>query len=214
MFDRRDASIFLRTVARSRRAAGAIFRRLLPPPPPLTLSQRYPQHQFGCGTYGDFNILAWGEGARLNIGSYTSIADGVSIFLGGEHRTDWVTTFPFSEFWPSARPYRGHPRTRGDVLIGNDVWIGTEAVVLSGVTIGDGAVVGARAVVTRDVAPYSIVAGNPARLVRQRFDEPIARRLLALKWWDWPRARLEKAMPDLLSDDIERFLNRAEAGEY
>lgn len=195
-----------------RRAIGAILRRTRPIPP-QTLSERYPQYRFGRGTYGGLNVL-WGGGATLEIGSFTSIAEGVKVFLGGEHRTDWVTTFPFNILWESARQHTGHPKTKGDVLIGSDVWIGTEALISSGVTIGDGAVVGARAVVTRDVAPYAIVAGNPASFVRFRFDERQIRRLLALKWWNWDDGEIETAMPDLLNDQIDVFLTRAESGAY
>lgn len=150
----------------------------------------------------------------LFVGNYTSIASGVKVFLGGEHRTDWVTTFPFNVLWESAKHYEGHPATKGDVVIGNDVWIGTEALITSGVKIGDGAVVGARAVVTRDVPPYAIVAGNPAKIVRYRFDEKSIERLLALQWWDWPEHQIARAMPDLLNHQIALFLEKAERGDY
>ena len=110
--------------------------------------------------------------------------------------------------------YEGHPSTRGDVTIGNDVWIGTEAVVLSGVSIGDGSVIGARSVVVKDVAPYSIVSGNPARYIRHRFEDEITRRLSAIQWWNWKEQKISLAMEDLLSNNIERFLSNAEAGLY
>ena len=196
-----------------RRFVGKVGRRLFPTYS-ITLAERYPQYQFGRGTYGDLSVLSWGEGATLAVGNYTSIAPGVKIFLGGEHRIDWVTTFPFNVDWKSARHHAGHPRTKGDVLIGSDVWIGTEALIFSGVTIGDGAVVGARAVVTRDVAPYTVVVGSPARVVKHRFPAQVIERLLAVKWWDWHEAQIEKAMPDLLSNQIELFLEKAERGDY
>src|SRR5512143_2928244 len=113
----------------------------------LNLSERYPHYQIGRGTYGDLKVYSWGEGATLTMGSYTSVAMGAKIFLGGEHRIDWVTTYPFNALWESAKQYSGHPKTKGDVVIGSDVWIATEAMILSGVSIGDGAVIGARAVV-------------------------------------------------------------------
>lgn len=197
-----------------RRIIGAIWRLLVPPS--NVLSERYPQYIFGRGTYGGsgFNVRFGGEGATLRVGSYTSIAAGVIVLLGGEHRTDWVTTFPFNVLWDSAQHHTGHPKTKGDVLIGNDVWIGTEALISSGVTIGDGAVVGARSVVVRDVPPYAIVVGNPARVVRFRFDEETIKRLLALQWWNWKETQIAKAMPELLSDQISFFLECAEAGDY
>ena len=179
----------------------------------LPLSARYPDYRFGRGTYDDgLEILEWGEGAKVSIGQFCSIAAGVKIFLGGNHRTDWVTTYPFSQFqaaWPAATGIGGHPATRGDVTIGNDVWIGAGATILSGVTIGDGAVVGASAVVSRDVPPYAIVAGNPGRVARYRFAQGTIDRLLATKWWDWPEDKISRFMPRLLGADIEAFLDEA-----
>lgn len=195
------------------RLAGKIWIYLFPKPI-ITLAERYPQYQIGRGTYGDLTVLSWGEGASLCIGNYGSIAAGVKIFLGGEHRMDWVTTFPFNIVWESARHHKGHPKTKGNVSIGSDVWIGTEAIISSGVTVGHGAVIGARAVVTHDVAPYAVVAGNPARVVKLRFDEKTIERLLALKWWDWPESQIKKAMPELLNEQIAEFLKKAERSDY
>lgn len=201
------------TVHSFRSLVGQVWLRLFPERR-ISLAARYPQYQFGCGTYGDLSVLSWGEGATLIVGSYTSIASGVKVFLGGEHRMDWVTTFPFNVLWESARDHEGHPKTKGNVLIGNDVWIGTEALITSGVTIGDGAVIGARAVVTHDVPPYAVVAGNPARILKFRFDEVTITRLLTLKWWTWPQPKIEKAMLKMLSQEITLFLTKAERGDY
>jgi chloramphenicol O-acetyltransferase type B len=140
------------------------------------------------------------------MGAYCSTGPGVQIFLGGEHRVDWLTTYPFSEFWEAAKTIKGHPYTKGDVNIGNDVWIGAEAIILSGVTIGDGAVIGARAVVAKDIPPYAIAVGNPARIIRQRFDEKTIEKLLEIKWWNWDDAQIEKFLPILLSQDFGAFL--------
>jgi len=170
--------------------------------------ERYPQYQIGKGTYGFPHVR--GEGAALRIGAYCSIAPQTQIFLGGEHRTDWVTTYPFSALWEAGKCIKGHPRNKGDVTVGNDVWIGREAVIMSGVNIGDGAVIGARAMVTRDVPPYAIVGGNPACIVRMRFDEEIIQRLLNIRWWHWDDERIEMALPMLLDDKIEAFLEAAE----
>ena len=142
--------------------------------------------------------------AKLTIGSFCSISDNVTIFLGGEHRTDWISTFAFKEkFDDSVVSVR---KTKGDVVIGNDVWIGQSATILSGVTIGDGAVIGTMAVVAKDVPPYAIVAGNPARVIRLRFTEDQIKRLLELKWWDWSDEVIQAKLPLFVSDDIERFL--------
>lgn len=126
------------------------------------------------GSYGIPLVHDWKEGSTLKIGSFCSfcsIAEDVNIFLGGHHRSDWITTFPFPAFISTPEPIEGYAFSRGDVVIGNDVWLCTGAVILSGVIIGHGAVVAAGAVVTQDVEPYSIVAGNPARCVRSRFAE-------------------------------------------
>lgn len=177
---------------------------------PKTLQQKFPQYEIGRGTYGsDLRILRRKDGATLKIGAFCSIAAGVQIFLGGEHRIDWVTTYPFNVLWHSANHIKGHPKTKGDVEIGNDVWIGQEAVILSGVKIGDGAVVGVRAVVTANVPPYAVVAGNPARVLKKRFDDMTIQRLLNSKWWNWPESKIEKMLPMLLNHDIERFLTSA-----
>jgi|CXWL01.1.fsa_nt_gi acetyltransferase-like isoleucine patch superfamily enzyme len=184
-------------------------RALLAMRPKPTIQEKYPQFEIGRGTYGIPLIRSWNEGPVLRIGNFCSIAARVQILLGGEHRVDWVTTYPFSVFWPSASGVEGHPRIRGDVVIGNDVWLGTEATIMSGVTIGDGAVVGAKAVVTRDVPPYAVVAGNPARLVRFRFSDDEIERLLALRWWDWGDERIGEFLPLLLSTDVVRFLDAA-----
>ena len=160
----------------------------------------------GRGPYGKPKILEWGEGATLQIGSFCSISAGVQIFLGGEHRVDWVTTYPFNILWEEAHHITGHPKSKGDVHIGNDVWIGREAIIMSGVTIGDGAVIGARTVVTKDVPPYVIVAGNPASIIRKRFDDKIINRLLEIQWWSWEDSRIKKVLPMLLNNEIDVFL--------
>ena len=188
-------------------------RKRRDPDDPKGLRQRQPRHRIGKGSYGNPTIHAWDDTTRLTIGAYCSLADGVQIFLGGEHRVDWVSTYPFNVFWPAASGIAGHPASKGDVTIGNDVWIGTEAVILSGVTIGDGAVIGARAVVTKDVPPYAIAAGNPARVVKLRFDDATVARLLAVRWWDWDNDKIERALPLIMSPDVSTFLQAAEAGK-
>jgi acetyltransferase-like isoleucine patch superfamily enzyme len=150
-------------------------------------------------------------GAKLTIGKYCSIAEGVTILLGGNHRTDWVTTYPFNAMFGAFSSIGGHPQSRGDVKIGNDVWIGLDALILSGVTIHDGAVVGARSVVTHDVEPYTVVAGNPARECRKRFSDKQIAELVAIRWWDMPFEELTVSVPLLLSNRIDEFISSVKA---
>jgi acetyltransferase-like isoleucine patch superfamily enzyme len=169
----------------------------------ILLRERF---EVGRGTYGEPKVNHWGENATLRVGSFCSIANGVTIFLGGNHRVDWITTYPFSTLWDSAKGISGHPHTKGDVVIGNDVWIGANATILSGITIGNGAVIGACALVTKSVAPYTIVAGNPAKVIRKRFSEEEILLLEKLAWWDWPEEKLNKSMQILLSGDIQSLV--------
>jgi acetyltransferase-like isoleucine patch superfamily enzyme len=148
------------------------------------LAYHVAHHGFEIGdySYGDPIVRQWNDGSRLIIGCYCSIAGGVEFILGGMHAIEHVTTYPLSNLY-GAGPGET-PRSRGDIVIGSDVWIGAGAAVLSGVTIGHGAVIGAHALVTRDVAPYTVVAGNPAVPLRQRFADETVQQLLDLRWWE------------------------------
>jgi acetyltransferase-like isoleucine patch superfamily enzyme len=169
------------------------------------LASRY-GYAIGAHSYGRPKVRFPGPGRMLTIGRFCSIADKVEIFLGGNHRVDWVSTFPFAAFparWPGAdEAGRDYDASRGGVSIGSDVWLGSGAAILSGVTVGHGAVVAARAVVTRDVPPYAIVAGNPARAVRPRFDEASVAALLETAWWDLPDETIAGLVPLLSRDDV------------
>lgn len=177
------------------------------------LIARHPgQIIIGRYTYGRPKVRFAGSGARLIIGRYGSVGDGVEILLGGNHRTEWATTYPFHDYprlWPEAKDHPGNQVSRGDVIIGHDVWLGSQALILSGVRIGHGAVIGARAVVTKDVPPYGVVAGNPARLLRHRLTEEKIATLLASQWWAWPEADIRRLIPVLMSDRIEDLPPRA-----
>jgi len=144
---------------------------------------------------------------RLIVGSFCSIGSGAAFIMCGNqgHRHDWISTFPF--YWMSEVPAFAEAENgylpAGDTVIGNDVWIGSEAIVMPGVKIGDGAIIGTRALVTHDVEPYAVVGGNPARTIRKRFDDDRVRLLLEMRWWDWSDDQLKAAMPILTSGDIE-----------
>ena len=143
---------------------------------------------------------------KLVIGSFCSIGSGAAFIMAGNqgHRRDWISTFPF--YWMPEIDAFGGARNgfepAGDTVIGNDVWIGTEAIVMPGVKIGHGAVIGTRALVTKDVEPYAIVGGNPSKTLRMRFVEADIARLLELRWWDWSDDELKSAMPLLTDGDI------------
>jgi acetyltransferase-like isoleucine patch superfamily enzyme len=137
----------------------------------------------------NISIKEWGEGAALAIGSFCSIASSVTIFLGGNHRSDWITTFPFGHIFQEelgGGDIQGHPSTNGDVIIGNDVWIGHGACIMSGLVIGSGAVISANSHIVKNVMPYEIVGGNPARTIKKRFSDEVIALLLKLAWWELP----------------------------
>lgn len=144
-------------------------------------------------------------GDRLVIGRYCAIATGVQFIMNGaNHRLDGFSTYPFAIFgkgWedPDHDWAKG---SRGDTIVGNDVWIGTEAMILPGVTIGDGAIIGARAVVASDVPAYGIAVGNPARTVKRRFDEATVKRLLAVAWWTWSAEKATANLAAIRSADL------------
>lgn len=169
-----------------------------------------PTFTIGEHTYGEPTVLQFDHSSRLTIGRFCSISDHVTIILGGNHRIDWATTYPFPAFpetWPEAAAIVGHPDSKGDIVIGNDVWIGFGATILSGISIGNGAVIGAQAVISSDVAPYAIMVGNPAQEVRKRFDDATISGLLHLAWWNWPEEKIHRNISLLCSNQIQQLLS-------
>ena len=149
-----------------------------------------------------------GDDTRVSVGQFTSISYQVTMLAGGNHRLDWVTTSPLLTRLGIDDTRGAHLEHRGNIQLGNDVWIGFGANVLSGVTIGDGAVVAAGALVSKDVAPYEIVGGCPQRTLGWRFDERVRAALLAIAWWDWEDEKVARHVTDLCSDRIEGFVSQ------
>lgn len=147
------------------------------------------------------------NGDRLKIGKFCSIAcDAKFLFNSANHALGSLSTYTFPIFYEEwgldRRSVADAWDNKGDIVVGNDVWIGYEAVILSGVTIGDGAVIGARAVVTKDVPPYTIMGGVPARPIRRRFDEATVETLLRLRWWDWPKEKIARNLVAIQRGEI------------
>lgn len=155
---------------------------------------------WGIGSYGNPKIL-FEEKGNLKVGKFCSIANDVTIFVGGEHNTKSISSFPFTP--------KNH-YSKGDVTIGNDVWIGKSATILSGITIGDGAVIGANSVVTKNVEPYSIVAGNPAKIIKHRFNDETIKKLLKIKWWDFDIHTIWENRKLLNDNNLDEFLKKFE----
>mgnify|MGYP004527534365 CR=1 FL=1 len=148
------------------------------------------------------------NGDRLKIGKFCSIACGARfLFNSANHAMRSLSNYTFPIFYEEwgldSKDIRDAWDNKGDIIVGSDVWIGYEAVILSGVTIGDGAIIGARAVVTHDVPPYTIVGGVPAKPIRRRFDDDTAERLLRLRWWDWESDKIARSIAAIKSGDIE-----------
>ena len=151
------------------------------------------------------------DGYSLRIGKFCSIACGAKfLFASANHTQASVSTYPFPIFFEEWDLDIGDVTSawdhKGDIVIGNDVWIGYEAVVMAGVTIGDGAIIVARAVVTKDVPPYTIVGGVPARKVRRRFSGDVIARLLELKWWDWPAEQIQRNIKNIQAGRLDLLL--------
>lgn len=169
----------------------------------------YPENVIiGKYSYGKPLIYMWTGKYKVIIGKYCSISINTIIIVDGNHRTDWITTYPFNETFKDLKKISGHPVGKGDVIIGNDVWIGMNVLILPGVRIGDGAVIGAGSVVTRNVEDYEIVAGNPAKHIKYRFKENQIVELKKIKWWDWHKERIVDNIELLQSSRLDEFIEK------
>jgi acetyltransferase-like isoleucine patch superfamily enzyme len=193
-----------------KRKVRSLLSKLVRDPAPTFLSFRenLSDYDIGQWTFGHLEVRSWAKGGSLKIGKFCGISHGVTVYLGGEHRIDWITAYPFPSLFGVQEKFPGYPRIKGDVVIGNDVWIGENAIIMSGVEIGDGAVIGAGCVVRRDVPPYAICAGNPGRVSGFRFEKEQIQALRKVAWWDWEIDKIKEAWPLLLSQDLEPFLEK------
>jgi virginiamycin A acetyltransferase len=150
-------------------------------------------------------------GDRLIIGKFCALARGTTFIMNGaNHKLDGFSTYPFQIFgngWDRVTPQPGELPYKGDTIIGNDVWIGYEAVVMPGVQVGDGAIIAAKSVVVNDVLPYTIVGGNPAKQIRQRFENDVIQALIEVAWWNWDIAKVTRNLEKIVAADIEELRN-------
>jgi virginiamycin A acetyltransferase len=150
-------------------------------------------------------------GDRLIIGKFCALARGVKFIMNGaNHKLDGFSTYPFQIFgngWEKVMPQIGELPYKGDTVIGNDVWIGYEAVMMPGVQVGNGAIIAAKSVVVSDILPYTIVGGNPAKRIRQRFEDDLIQALLEVAWWNWDIEKITRNLEKIVATDIEALRN-------
>ena len=145
---------------------------------------------------------------RLIIGKFCQIATGVRFIMNGaNHAMDGISTYPFKVFGKSWSEIPMTVVSKGDTVIGNDVWIGNNVTIMQGVTIGDGAIIGTNSLVTKNVEPYTIVGGNPAKLIRKRFSDKDIDALVKLAWWNWPIEKITGSLPAIVAGDIQALIN-------
>ena len=156
------------------------------------------------------------EAPKLKIGKFCSISvDDVKVYLGGNHRSDWISTYPFHVGWTHNNtfsefnlPDGEYPETSGDVVIENDVWIGDNVTIISGVTIGNGSIIAAGSHVVKDIKPYPVVGGNPASHIKYRFSSDVIEKLPEIQWWDFSDNSVNNLVPLLCSQNIEEFIKK------
>ena len=165
------------------------------------------EHSYGTPEFSTYNTC------DVIIGKFVGFAENVSIDTGGEHNTKAISTFPFHHFHRFKDAVVGtRPNSalnKGNVVIGNDVWIAEGVRILTGITIGDGAVIGSRALVCTDIPPYAIAVGIPAKVIRYRFSPDVIEKLLKIKWWNWPIEKIKEHAKILVSEDVEALFRVA-----
>ncbi|MBN2469067.1 MAG: CatB-related O-acetyltransferase [Deltaproteobacteria bacterium] len=146
------------------------------------------------------------QGSR--IGNFCSISSGLQFIFRGKHMVDWVSTYPFRDMWQMDVPLNSLPQY-DPIVVGNDVWIATNAKIMQGVKVGDGAVIAQESFVTKDVPPYSIVGGYPAEIIRYRFSKSQICELLKIAWWNWDDDTIKRVVPYLVNKDVNEFIRSA-----
>ena len=167
------------------------------------------------GTYFDrnVNIISWSDDYKIVLGKYNSIGRDCNFFLHANHRVDWITTSsqllgPVTPEIAEIHMRMGHPSCKGDIVIENDVWIGAKSTIMSGVKIHNGSVVAANSVVSKDVPPFAIVAGNPAQIIKYRFNFEQIQSLLNIGWWNWDEEKIKENVLLLWSQGVEEFIKK------
>jgi acetyltransferase-like isoleucine patch superfamily enzyme len=166
---------------------------------------------YGDYTYGRCNVLDWGDPYTLNVGKFCSLAANITVYTSGNHRSNWVTTYPFGHHLTDIFHRKlGESAcvSNGNVNIGNDVWIGNNVTIMSGITVGDGSIIAANSHVVKNIEPYSIVGGNPARLIRYRFSHEQISKLLEIQWWNWSVEKINQNMSLLCNENIDEFIKK------
>lgn len=169
----------------------------------------FDDRRYGPEKFEENNVLYNYDYAKVKlvIGKFSAIAAETKFIMTGDHKLDAISTYPFPIFkngWESAFNITDLP-VKGDIIIGNDVWLGYDALIMNGVTIGNGAIIATRAVVVKDVPAYSIVAGNPAKVVKMRFDDTTIERLQKLAWWDWPIEKINQNLKLICNLDLSQL---------
>ena len=162
-------------------------------------------------TYGKPKVIYYSGDETVSIGRFCSIAEKVTCIISANHHTDWVSSYPFSilfSSWSKTKNIQGASIRKGSIEVGSDVWIGYGATILAGVKVGHGAVIGAGALVAKDVEPYSIVVGNPAKEIKKRFTDDQINKLLKIKWWDWSLDKIKDNVDLICDSKIDGFINK------
>lgn len=171
----------------------------------------FDDRRHGPDKFEEYNVLYNYDFSKVKliIGKFCAIAAETKFIMTGDHKLDAISTYPFPIFqngWEHVYDVKDLP-VKGDIIIGNDVWMGYDCLIKNGVTVGDGAIIAARAVVVKDVPPYAIVAGNPAKVVKMRFDDMTIERLLRIAWWNWDIAKINKNLSAICALDIDNLEN-------